>query len=100
MRNKKMLIILICLVLILGAGCSAKEKVDPREREIIVLLNENKHNEAISKAKELYEGEDEKLEEILQTIRDIETIREKSREIIQETIPSTKLEIQSVILIK
>lgn len=98
MRNKNMLILLlclICLILILGAGCGAKEKVDPREREIIVLLNENKHNEAISKAKELYKGEEEKLEEILEFIqRDIEH-NKKEKQMIQDAFPSTKLEIQS-----
>lgn len=95
MRNKNMLIILICLILILGVGCGTNEKVDPREREIIVLLNENKHNEAISKAKELYEGEDEKLEEMLEYIRKDNSRKKEHIKLIQETIPSTKLEIQS-----
>lgn len=89
---KKILAVLLCFVFVLGVtGCN---RVDPREREIIILLNENKFNDAIIKAKQLYEGEEKKLEEVLEFIQSSKTNREKEKQMIEDAYPSKKLEIQ------
>jgi hypothetical protein len=93
---RKIIISVLCVILIINLiGCSnlQQQKVDPREKEIIILLNEQKYDEAISKATELFAGED-KLDQILEYInKDIEI--EKQRKGLQHNDLSYKLEIQS-----
>lgn len=86
--------LITCLLLLLFiVGCS-NQNPDPREREIIQLLNDKKYDEATVRANELYKGEDKKLAEILDYIND-DIERELTRkQMLEEVYPSSKLEIQ------
>ena len=92
---KLIFVSMIFLSLILG-GCGS-EQVDPREREIIVFLNEQNYEGAIQKAKELYK-EDE-LDEILNWIEEDKEfyikLKEQDKEFQEYVVsPSEKLIIQ------
>ena len=94
---RKIVISVLCVILIINLiGCSnlQQQKVDPREKEIIILLNEQKYDEAISKAKEIFAGED-KLKEVLKNIEGIKEINQKRKLLYQDVNPLSKLEIQS-----
>ncbi len=102
MRNKKMLIFLICFILILGAGCGTKEKVDPRISEISELTVVHKYNEAREKAKELFVDDEDKLNQVLRNIDKLEGIQndyeESNPDFYKNNIEVSdvkKLEIQS-----
>lgn len=91
---KKWLIIFICCMLIFCLiGC--KKTADPREREIIVLLNENKYDEARDLIIELYDGEEKKMEEMICWVNKVEKDEREIQEKIDELYLSKKLIIQS-----
>lgn len=101
---KRKILVLMCLLsitLFVGCGQITSPQPDPREREIIVFLNENKYDEAREIAKKLYDGEDKRLREILVLINESEEInkqrvqiRQQSKQTVEKYNPSAKLEIQ------
>lgn len=97
---KKYLILFVCLLIIfLLVGCEQNTEldVDPREKEVVQLVVREKYEEAISKAKELYEGEE--LDEMLDWINSYAKRNKEHEKWVKEQFedmyPSTKLEIQS-----
>ena len=88
----KCIVLLLCIMLLLSA-CS-QQTVDLREKEVVQLVVNKKYNEAISKAKELYSGEE--LDEMLGWIKEhTERWEEHQDDISKSLNPSSKLEIQS-----
>lgn len=94
MRNKKMLILLLCFILVLGVGCGTEEKNDPRESEILKLVIDEKFDEAISKSKEYYTGDE--LQEMLDWVNKHKSLHLETEKKIKETFGSKSsiLEIQ------
>lgn len=77
--------LIACLLLLLFiVGCS-NQNTDPREEQIVQLVVNEKYDEAISKANELYQGKE--LEEMIYWIN-------KSKPVIKQS-QTNKLEIQS-----
>ena len=94
--NKNRFIIILCFVLfssLLLMGC-VEEEVDPREKEIVQLVVNEKYDEAKIKTKELYKDDSEKIEEFLTWIDDMIESDNRLKAKIQDAYPSQKLEIQ------
>ncbi|NLG81022.1 MAG: hypothetical protein GX490_00660 [Bacilli bacterium] len=92
---RKILVFIICMTLFLGFGCSINEKVDPRESEILKLVIDEKFDEAISKSKEYYTGDE--LQEMLDWVNKHKSLHLETEKKIKETFGSKSsiLEIQS-----
>lgn len=91
MRNKKMVILLLCLILFFSFGCGEEEN-DPRESEIIKLVFDGKLDEAVQRTEELFEGKEK--DEMLEWVNKHIDIQERRQQLYQNTHPSTKLEVQ------
>lgn len=95
MYKQKILYCLIILItMLLLSACSQNEQVDPREKEIVQLLNNKNFDEAVQKANELYKGEDKKLAEVLNYIKEDKERESIRKQMIEDVYPSSKLEIQ------
>lgn len=91
MRGRNILILFLCLILFFSFGCGEEEN-DPRESEIIKLVFDGKLDEAVQRTEELFEGKEK--DEMLEWVNKHIDIKERRKQLYQNTHPSTKLEIQ------
>lgn len=65
---RRIITYLLCLLLVFTLT-SCKQKVDPREEEVVQLVVNDKFDEAITRAKELYKDDPQELQEMLNWIK-------------------------------
>ncbi|HHX70068.1 MAG TPA: hypothetical protein GX708_18720 [Gallicola sp.] len=108
MRNKKILVLLVCLTLIFSVGCgtsantNTNSEPDAREKEVVKLVADLKYNEARDKTKDLYKGREQnkmlkwidEMEELGKKIEMHEKNISQTLKEIEAFYPSSKLEIQ------
>ncbi|KAF1085680.1 hypothetical protein SPSYN_01824 [Sporotomaculum syntrophicum] len=95
MNIKYQKILYYCIIffaILLLSACS--QKVDPREKEIVQLLNNKNYDEAVQRANELYKDENDKLVEIINYIEEDKERDLYRKQMKEEIYPSSKLEIQ------
>ena len=90
MHKQKILYCMIILLTIFLSACSQNEQVDPREKEIVQLVVNEKYDEATQKANELYK--DQELQEMIEWINKHKEIDNARQNKIDETTDT--LEIQ------
>jgi len=101
MLNKKYVLLSILLVFLIGlVGCNEPEKVsDSRIIEVNMLVKENKYDEAIAKANELFVDDPKKLESFVKVINNIKEsdkeINDSRAKINDIKNSSSRLEIQN-----
>lgn len=94
---KGLLILVLCVVLVVFVlGCAENVEPDPREKEVVQLVVHEEFDKAISKAKQLYEGQE--LNEMIDWInsyrKKVDEHNQWINEQYDEMYPSRKLEIQ------
>ena len=97
---RKCLIILICvLFMFLVVGCvqnkSEETTFDERDTAVMKLIRDRKYDEALEKVNEVFEGNEDKKSEYLDTIYKGLNIERQKQELYEKMRPSPKLEIQS-----
>lgn len=92
---KLILVSMMFLSLFFMAGCGSQ--TDPREKEIIVFLNNQDYDGAIEKAKELYKGENKRLNEVIVLINKSKNMDEKRQKLSEELTSSDKTSEKLVI---
>jgi len=93
-KSKKILYCMVILMILLLLSACGQKQVDPREKEIVQLLNNKNYDEAIQRTNELYKDENDKLVEILNYIEEVKEQELYIKQKIEDVYPSSKLEIQ------
>lgn len=96
MKKFKILFFILSCVLFSLMFCGCGSKPDPREREIVILLNEQNYDGAIEKAKEIYKDDDKRLERTIDLINESRLRNKEWSKKLSDyySTPSDKLEIQ------
>lgn len=94
MYKQKILYCIVILTIFILSACGQNEQVDPREKEIVQLVVNEKYDKATQKANELYK--DQELQEMIEWInkhKKIDTARQdKINEVYSETTDILKIQ--------